>query len=64
MDFEAKISLSEEQVSEIISEYVKNKTGNTPSQISFNVEYRARGAGGYTAFTGATVIVTSLNIGD
>lgn len=62
MDFEAKINLSQEQISEIISEYIKNKTGNTPVQISFNVESRARGYGygEYTemVFTGATVTVT------
>ena len=61
MDFEAKIKLNPVQISEIVSEYIKNKTGNVPIQVSFNTEPRTRGYGygehTETVFTGATITV-------
>lgn len=61
MNFEAKITLSPVQISEIVSDYIKNKTGNKPVQVTFNAEPRSRGYGygeyTETVFTGAIVTI-------
>lgn len=61
MNFEAKINLNQKQISEIVSEYIKRKTGNMPVQVSFNTEIQTHGNGlaehTEPVFTGITVTV-------
>lgn len=59
MDIECKINLSQEQIEQILKDYVENNTKFTPESFKFNVERESYGFGsGYDyIFSNVTINV-------